>query len=313
MARVTNQFREHMSNVGFRHAVARSTSRACAQLAQRLQTLSENLVDCEATSDRLNHKLAADLAANRRLHGRHIGECALLLASGPSSAELSKSNVGSKRVIAVNEMFGPAKAAGLELAAVVIHDPFYFTGAPDMDRMLRDAAAVAHECGALMVLPNHAATRLIQSGVFSREQVLTFVESGRAIFNMPRPAHVLDMSKPVPSLQTVAHTGLVAALFLGFSEVAILGVDLGYVAKPIEPISHGYGKNQYNDSINTRSAAEAYLRGHGWSWPTVLRDVAYQLEAFDWIAEGASRSGQRVVNLSRNSLLAAINSIEVPP
>ena len=67
------------------------------------------------------------------------------------------------------------------------------------------------------------------------------------------------------------------------------------------------------DAINHKTAANAFLTGHGWDWPYVLRDVAKQLEAYAWLAEGARNQGQQVVNLADGSLLSTVGAIGQEP
>jgi hypothetical protein len=139
---------------------------------------------------------------------------------------------------------------------------------------------------------------------------VTFFESGMPIALARPPVDLIDLTGAIPSLQTVSHTALAAALFLGFADIALIGVDLNFVGTPSTPVAHSYGKNRYYDLINHASAADAFRSGHGWDWPFVLRDVARQLECFDWLARGAARHGRRVVNLARESLLTTVASID---
>jgi hypothetical protein len=277
---------------------------------QRLHAASKRLVDPATMEARLPAELAGWLAANRALRGMYSGQQVVLLASGESSANLDRQLLRDRPVIAMNEMFRTVVAAGLPLAAIVIHDAMYFDGSPQMSKMLEDATRTAREAGALLVIPAPNARQLAEREMLAPERTLTFFESGHAVYDLPRPGRVLDVATVIPSLPTVAHAALVAAIYLGYSEMAILGVDLRYISSPNSPVAHAYGTNPYMAALDEQTAAQAYLRAQGWAWPMVLRHVAWQLEAYAWLAEGAVSQGQRIVNLSRDSLLSTVDAIE---
>lgn len=309
MPRAINRFRELVASAGLRTALARTTSRLFEVSGQRLQTASRRLVNPAAMDARLPVELAEQLACNSAFRGKHNGERVVLLSSGESSARLDRNIISGRGVIAVNEMFGPVLRERLSLAAIVIQDAAYFEGSPKSSKMLSDAAVAAHEADALVVLPADVARKRDVAKMLSPERTLTFFESGRAVYDLARPAHVLDMTRVIPSLPTVSHVALVAALYLGYAEVSMLGVDLKYISYPNSPVAHAYGQNPYLGALDELTAAQAYLQ-KGWTWPTVLRHVASQLEAYAWLAEGAVGQGHRIINLSRDSLLSTVSAIE---
>jgi hypothetical protein len=305
-----DRFRELASSGGVGVALARGASRFLDLTGQRLQAAGKRLVDPATMEARLPAELAGWLAANKALGGKCRGQQVVLLASGESSANLDRQILRDRPVIAMNEMFRSVIAAGLPLAGVVIHDSMYFNGSPQMSKMLQDAVGAAREAGALLVIPAAYARQLAEREMLDPQKMLTFFESGHAVYDLPRPGRVLDLATVVPSLATVAHAALVAAIYLGYSEIAILGVDLRYISSPNSPVVHAYGANPYLASLDEQTAAQAYLRSQGWPWPMVLRHVASQLEAYAWLAEGAAGQGQRIVNLSRDSLLSTVDAIE---
>jgi hypothetical protein len=310
MPRAMDRFRELASSGGVGVALARGASRFLDLTGQRLQAAGKRLVDPATMEARLPAELAGRLAGNKALRGKYNGQHVVLLASGESSANLDRQVLRDRPVIAMNEMFRTVMAAGLPLAAIVIHDSMYFNGSPPMSKMLEDATNAAREANALLVMPASNARQLLERGKIAAERTLTFFESGQAVYDLPRPGRALDMATVIPSLPTVAHAALVAAIYLGYSEIAILGVDLRYISSPNSPVAHAYGMNPYMAALDEQTAAQAYLHAQGWAWPTVLRHVAWQLEAYAWLAEGAVSQGQRIVNLSRDSLLSTVDAIE---
>ena len=307
---VVDRFRHHVVAGGWRHSVARAASRALDLAAGRVQSASARLLDPTATDRRLPKRIGDQLALNAAFRNRFRDARALVVASGPSARRLDAQMADGRAIIVVNEMFGQVKGAGLRLTAVVLHDQLYFSGTPEMDRFLSDITAVARADGALMIVPAAYGPRLVSEGLVEPSSMLTFFESGMPIALARQPTELIDLARAIPSLQTVSHTALASALFLGFAEIALIGVDLNFVGTPSVPVAHSYGKNRYYDLINHASAADAFRSGHGWDWPFVLRDVARQLEAYDWIARGAARHGRRIVNLAQESLLTTVASIE---
>jgi hypothetical protein len=165
MSWALERFRHHASLGGFRNGVARATSRVLSLTADRMRSVSEQIVDPTKAYQRLPSELVGALSHNSRFDSRNQGQRVLLVGSGPSAGRLEKVAVEGRSVIAVNEMFAPVRAAGLKLAAVVIHDPLYFNGTLEMDRMLADAAQAAKSDGALMAIPAQAVAAVVAKGI----------------------------------------------------------------------------------------------------------------------------------------------------
>ena len=307
------RWQHHRRAGGMRQGVARAAARACGIVSERTRLVNERLVALDAVDDRLTPSIRALLASNRRWANRCAGKRALIVGSGPSAEQLTPAMAAGRLVFVVNEMFAPVQRLSIPIAGIAVSDPLYFDGSPQHTQMLRDVAAAAVVANSAFVVPAEEAAGIRQATTIRDDQLLSFLISGASIVAQPGRPALFDWSRPIPVMPSVAHVALAAALYMGCTEVALLGIDLGYVAEPSQPIRHAYGRNRYVEYLNSHSAADAYQVGHGWNWSAVLRDVATQLDAYAWIAEAARRDGRQIVNLSEASLLRTVPNILYRP
>ncbi len=303
------RWQHHTRTGGVRQGLARAAARMYGVVSERARLANERLVALDAVDQRLTPPMRAMLFANRRWAGRFAGKPALIVGSGPSAERVSPSIAAGRAVFAVNEMFEPLQRQGIPIAGIAVSDPLYFDGSAQHTRMLQDVAAAAAAAGAVFVVPAEEAAGIVRTTAITNDQLLPFVISGSPVTAQPGQPAVLDLARPIPVMPSVAHAALAAAMYLGCTEIVLIGVDLGYVAEPSQPIRHAYGRNRYVDYLNSHSAADAYQVGHGWNWSAVLRDVATQLDAYAWMADAAKRDGRQIVNLSETSLLRTVPNI----
>jgi hypothetical protein len=254
--------------------------------------------------DRLaSNATRALLMPNAGLRNKGAGRRCFVLGSGPSTLDQDLSRLQSEAIIAVNEMFLRLHRAQTAPTLLIFADPLYASPDPGYQNYLEDFALAAARPGHLAMIPSFVAPEISRRGLFAARQPHYFAIAGRLLdYSSAGTVPPLDFTAPIPGLHSVSHVAIALALFMGFKEIVLLGVDLDYLLAPQAPIRHGYGSNPYNsyDSITTK---EAFRRGHGWDYPALLEYGAIQLREFTRLGEIASQNGQRILNASPVGLL----------
>ncbi|MDE2166823.1 MAG: hypothetical protein KGJ66_10870 [Alphaproteobacteria bacterium] len=209
-------------------------------------------------------------------------------------------------MIAVNEMFLRTQRDGLKPITLMIQDIEYFGDTPGYRRFLEDLEFAAHSSGADVVFPVGAHCVVTERGLFRDNPPRYYLPVGR-LLNYPSAEDVppLDFAATIPGMPTVTHTAIALALFMGFSEIYLLGVDLDFIVNSTTPIRHGYGANPYNENDRVPAAA-LFANKMGWDYPTLLAEVADHLRSYARLHEIAASSAQRLYNANPGGLLETV-------
>jgi len=245
------------------------------------------------------------IAANRRFAGTMKGERCFVLATGPSIAEQDVAQLAGEHVIAVNEMFDYLPQRGLVPEHVILHDGAYFSG-ERREAFLRDLEAASRRLGFHVLASIRGARAIAESGRFEEERLSLFSEGGALLaWREAGREPPLDFTRTLPGLYSVTHAALAFAIWRGFSEISVMGVDLDYAFDGTAQLTRCYGESRYNDHA-TISAAEAFRRDLGWSMDDVRAQARRQIEAFEFLAELAAARGIRVWDATAKERLGAI-------
>jgi hypothetical protein len=298
------RFRQVLNESGWIGLGRRLAGRQLLRLAAETEKLARSITSPRDLGQYASPAMRRLLERNAELRGRHAGRRAFVLASGPSTLSLDLSRLNGEVVIAVNEMFERLLRERVMHPYLLMVDPVYFSGGA-YDRCLADLSTASSALDARVMLPAAAAGKL-DRGLFGHDRVNYAIQVGRF---MDYPAFTavppLDFTKPLPGMYTVSHLAVALALFMGCTEVYLLGVDMDYIADPEQPIRHGYGDNPYNDHDRI-SAMEAYKRDAGWDYPALLRQAADQQAAFARLHEIAAANGQALFNATPGGCLSVL-------
>jgi hypothetical protein len=105
----------------------------------------------------------------------------------------------------------------------------------------------------------------------------------------------LDFSGPLPHQMTVTHAAIAWAMYLGCSEISLLGVDLDYADDMDQPMQHCYGDNPYFDYAR-HSTRELFERHSRLRATELRRHIAKQQEAFDRLGAVAAARNQSLID-----------------
>lgn len=244
------------------------------------------------------------LAANLNLKKYGKSQRCFVLASGPSTLKQDLMRLRGHPIIAVNEMFLRLNAEGIPATVLSFTDPSYLRDTPGYAKFRDEFIKTIKNTPAIGVVPIFS-KNILGKMVDNYGKLNYFSTIGNILdYGSYRNVPNLDFENVLPGLFTVTHTSIALALYMGFSEVYVLGVDIDYIARPNSPISHGYGLNPYNEHDNI-DAVTAYKDEMNWDYPALLVQTADQLRAYEWLDKISRKNGQRIYNANPEGLLEA--------
>jgi 6-hydroxymethylpterin diphosphokinase MptE-like len=158
-----------------------------------------------------------DLRRNRELAGRFSGRRAFVVGNGSSLKRMDLTPLKGEHLITVNSFFRYAAGFGLTPLAHVFLDPAY---AKQLSGDLAQFAALRDP------------STLVFAHLEAREVVRRHLPDAYYLFTAGSidANRNLDISRPIPSLQTVTLAALLVALHLGFGPIYLIGCDMDYLS-----------------------------------------------------------------------------------
>ncbi len=245
----------------------------------------------KAFRDRLRGR-SAPLARNARFHDAYRGKRCFVVGSGPSVRKLDLSKLRGEHVLTVNAFMKHVTRYGVVPLAHSLMDPWYFDG---RDPEHKDLQFIAHEADPAIefFLPldyRAVVEKVIPAGRRDRINYLGFAGWYPENSNARLTSHL-------PRLQTVTLAPALIALWMGFSEIYLIGCDLDWLSNVVatNPLRIVH-RNFYEE---TDSVIDV---GDGFEYTTYVEAIAKMFRGFHHVKESA-REGQRIFNASEGGML----------
>lgn len=211
--------------------------------------------------------------ANKDIEGTHTGERCFVLGGGPSLRTVDLGRLAKEDVISVNMLYRWDSFAELTPAFHCAIDPGMYIG--DIGDSL------------LEQIRSRPETRFLLSAkapkVFTEHRNVNVVSLGYLPSSLCRP---YDISKPSAAFINVVLFAIELALYIGYSEIVLLGCDFSQFASRID--AHAY---EEEDAVRQCTLFDD-LQGH-----------SIALMQHEWLRRECERKGVRVVNATEGSML----------
>ncbi|MBX4954780.1 hypothetical protein [Rhizobium lentis] len=240
---------------------------------------------------RNRHKLSADvarsLAENRQLAGLHTGRRCFILGNGPSVKDLHLSRLQGETVITVSNGYLHSDFDKFQPRYHCVPQITY--GLMTSEDVIRWFEEMHSHLGAAELFLSSTEAALVQKyNLFSGRTVRYLVLGER--FDGRPSEEIVDISRPVPGVESVPVMALMIAMYLGFKEIILLGVDHDHF------LSSSY---QYAFDLKVQKGKDSTANADGTL--TTNRHDDFQSLARLWrqyraIANIARANGIRIVN-----------------
>jgi N-acetylneuraminate synthase len=241
------------------------------------------------TNQQLAHQSL--LAENQKLHNRHAGEKCFILATGPSIKAQPLRQLAGQTCISVSNFFVHPDCAAIR--------PRYHCVAPYHKPITEEAwqtwlAEMAAKTGsAELFFGLQDIDRNAAGGTFS-DRKIHHLNLGGPISQLE--AQGVDLTRALPSPQSVTIMALYAAIYMGFEEIALLGCDHDWILH-LNESRHFYKEDQH--ALNRTGYSEWF----GASFDDYCRDYLSLWAQYRALQKVADSRGIRILNATRGGLL----------
>lgn len=229
----------------------------------------------------------AELATNRSQQERHAGERCFVLGNGPSAKFVDLLALRGKIVISVSNGYLHKDYAAIapryhclpQVASSVMTEADLVAWFNEMHKHLGDAELFLNESEAPVVR---------RHGLFAGRKIhyLAFREN----FDEMTDRGIIDISAPVPGVQSVPVMAIMVAMYMGFKDVVLLGVDHDHFkdGKYVYAFDLGVQENK-DHSVATDGQVKT-------AWYDDFQSLARLWRQYRALREIAEANGVRIVN-----------------
>ncbi len=240
-----------------------------------------------------------DLSRNRDVRDRHRGERAFVVATGPSIKQQNLTALRGELVFGVSNFFVHPDYDAIKPAYHCIA-PYHHELAPHAWDAWMDE--VAEKTGnATLVFGQNDKARNTAGDRFAERDIRWLELRGRTPLEELKQ---IDLSRPLPSPQSVPVMALYSAIGMGCREIVLLGCDHDWILHMGES-RHFYAEREH--AMNRKGHNEWYEPGYGDQWRCYHR-LWTQYEAIHAIA---ARQGVTIRNATAGGLLDVFERIRL--
>lgn len=167
------------------------------------------------------------ISRNKKFKGIHEGKRCFILGNGPSLKEQDLSILKDEYVFTVNQSSKNPQFPSLCSDYHFCIDQSFFTGSPEdagfnelLDSIIRVNVNLKNEKPECFFPINQMG--FVKKYGLDKELQVNYLSMQHIMVDSHFPT---DLSKPIPRSQTVVHTCIIAAIYMGFKEIYLLGCD----------------------------------------------------------------------------------------
>jgi hypothetical protein len=227
------------------------------------------------------------VARNRELYDRHRGQRCFVVGNGPSLKRLDLARLRGETLFTVNTFLDHAGALGLSPFCHTIVDPAYFD--PARPTFAQFVATAARLGDALAFFP--VDRRAVIAPHVPGARYLMFAGTVETNDNAA-------LTRALPGCYSVNIVALLIALYMGFSEIHLIGCDLDMLSNVVGVAPLRIRESHFYDDAEGVSDWGAL----GYDYAAYARAVARMFDGFRFAATKA-RPHQRISNASPAGLL----------
>ncbi|MGO7334207.1 hypothetical protein [Rhizobium leguminosarum] len=172
------------------------------------------------------HKFSADvassLAENRQLAGLHAGQRCFILGNGPSVKGLDLSRLQGETVITVSNGYLHSDFDKFQSRYHCVPQITY--GLMTSEDVVRWFDEMHSHLGAAELFLSSTEAELVRKHNLFSGRTVRYLVLGES-FDERTSVEIVDISQPVPRVDSVPVMALMIAMYLGFKEIILLGVD----------------------------------------------------------------------------------------
>ncbi len=239
----------------------------------------------------LDRNMGGTVKPNRKFKGKYKGRRCFILATGPSIQEQDLNSLRAEICFAVNNFFVHKDFSVINpeyYCIAPLHPPFT---EEDGVRWLEEMNRRMKERTFFLGLSDKA---LVERNRLLKEQEIYYLAfNSRSSFVQWNP-YLTDLAGPLPPQPSVTLIAITVAIYMGFSEIYLLGVDHSF------PFHMGESRHFYKET--ERKLGEDSYKAHQDNQEFFLQ-MAELFNKYKILRKNAESKGIRIVNATPGSLL----------
>lgn len=259
------------------------------RVAWRSEALTKRL-DFAISRNYLLREYGTLIKRNRIFRDRHKEQRCFVIGNGPSLRKQDLSPLRNEITLVSNSFYlHPIIDEAWQPTYYFLSDPIYFSDTANLieyDKLLGKIRLAA------FFVPHFARDFLIKNEVLPSERTYFVASWGGPQEETWRAKP--DLTSVMPGMQTVVQLAIMAAMYMGCSEIYLLGMDHDW-------LSHG------GDHINfySKASADEQPQGNiqGWRYKSMMESVLVMWQIYEELEEMARAEGIKIVNASAGGFL----------
>lgn len=265
----------------------------------------------ERHNDRLmNPEVLKLRKENVKFYNKYKGKRCFILGNGPSLKDVNLSELSSEYVFTVNNFTLVDNYKAAKTNFHVLSDASFFEMRKeqtyDHDELLENYRAIAEE-GVICFMPHDAYDFIKREGIDKILDVKYFSTS--PIFD-ERNRQRVDLSAYISSFHTVVQYAIVIAIYMGFSEIYLLGCDTTNIISLLNCAMGQENKNMHAYSKDDVDKRYKELLGY-WSVTDVVYDQYILFSGYEQLNKYCNSHDIKLINCSTKTLISEIERMDL--
>lgn len=280
---------ETLRRDGLMQAVRQSVLFLARRIAWRSRAWSKH---CEEkfTLTQLYREYGNLTARNRIFRDCHKGRRCFVIGNGPSLATQDLSFLSNEITLVTNSFYlHPVISDRWQPTYYFLSDPAYFDSSidPSVFKEITDQIR-----STTFFVPHFAKDLVLDKGVLPAEQTYFVVTWGE--FDEGKPPVEPDLTTSIPGMQTVVQFAILVAMYMGCSQIYLLGLDHDW-------LSHGGEHLTFSNSQKEGNQPSGNITG--WNYRPLMEAVLVMWQIYEGIARLAEVKGIEIINVTRGGFL----------
>lgn len=246
------------------------------------------------------------LRHNKRFYGRYFGERCFILGNGPSIRDVDLELLSGEYVFTMNFFHKIEGHEKIKPAFHVFNDGYFFDQNEKerlMPEELDDYYGWLQKIGVPCFIPC-SGYDYVHSHLLDETTDFNYVYFGLPIgFAKIKD---INLCKVIPSVNTVAQTAMMIAIYMGFSEIYMIGIDGTIIAVDIE---ERLKQGSFDGESHPYDESSMYQYREGFSMKERLMEQYNFFAGFDSLYGYAESRGIKIYNCSSRTLVDSLPQI----
>lgn len=249
------------------------------------------------------------LSNNKTYYNKFKNQRCFILGNGPSLNNFDTSILNEEIVYCVNEFYRSDKLQLISPNYYFLADPAYFSLETNDSEDVRFVTSIKNllEQGVELWVPLDFSNSVKKYNWESSGKIHYFLNNLSDLHNY---SNKILFDRCIPNMQAVIQYAILHAVYAGFSEIYLVGVEQTDIFSSLSTYLHA--NTEYNYSFSLNDKEKKWISGHILQYP--LYDLLYGysriFRLYDELFDYCNKNAVKIYNCSGETLIKSIPSID---